>query len=93
VQVERIARHVSSDQCIVAPGLPRSQLAALEYFGRYRVDATASLDATRCNYLFVLEGRNLPRGTFPGWEWVASERRPTDRDEATAIFRRTATPN
>ncbi len=92
-QVERITSYVSSDQCVVAPGLPRSQLAALEYFGRYRVDATASLDATHCNYLFVLEGRGRPRGTFPGWEWVASERRPRDPDEATAIFRRSAIPN
>jgi hypothetical protein len=93
VQVERIARHVSSDQCIVARGLPRAQLAALEYFGRYRIDATASPDTTSCNYLFVLEGRNRPRGAFPGWEWVATERRPTDRDEGTAIFRRRAIAN
>jgi hypothetical protein len=66
-------------------------LAALQYFGNYRADATASAAATHCNYLLVLESRNRPRGSWPGWEWLATERRPTDRDEATAIFRRDAT--
>ena len=91
VQIERIARYVPSDACVVTRGLPRSQLAALQYFGGYSVDATASLEATRCNYLLVVESRNRRRGDWPGWDWVATERRPTDRDEATAIFRRSAT--
>ena len=90
VQIERIARHVPRDACVVTRGLPRAQLAALHYFGGIRADATASLETTRCNYLLVLETRGRPRGKWPGWEWVATERRPTDRDEATAIFRRSA---
>jgi hypothetical protein len=90
VQIERIARHVPREACIVTRGLSRSQLAALEYFGGFRASATASLATTRCNYLLVLESRNRARGEWPGWDWVASERRPTDRDEATAIFRRSA---
>ena len=91
VQIERIARHVPRGACVVTSGLSRSQLAALQYFGNYRADATASAAATHCNYLLVLESRNRPRGSWPGWEWLATERRPTDRDEATAIFRRDAT--
>ncbi len=90
VQIERIARHVPRDACVVTRGLPRSQLAALQYFGDYRPDATTPLATTHCNYLLVLESRNRPRGSWPGWEWVATERRPTDREEATAIFRRSA---
>jgi hypothetical protein len=92
VQIERIARHVPRGACVVTRDLSRSQLAALQYFGDYRTDATASLATTRCNYLLVLESRNHPRGDWTGWEWMATERRPTDRDEATAIFRRSAMP-
>ena len=88
VQIERIARHVPKEACVATRNLPRGQIAALEYFGRFRVDATASPHATRCDWLLVLESRNRPRGEWPGWEWVATERRPTERDEATAIFRR-----
>ena len=88
VQVERIARHLPDKACVVTRGLPRGQLAALEYFGGIRPRAGGSLSDPRCNYLLVLEGRSRPRGDWPGWEWVATERRPTDRDEATAVFRR-----
>jgi len=92
VQIERIARYVPREECVVTRGVPRGQLAALQYFGGLRADATASLATTRCNYLLVLETRSRPRGEWPGWQWVASERRPTDRDEATAIFRRSDSP-
>ena len=88
--IERIAEHVPRGACLIAPGVPRGQLAALQYFGAYEVDASAAPDATACKFLLVLESRARPRGTWPGWAWVASVRRPTDRDEATAIFRRSA---
>lgn len=90
VQIERIARHLPPGACVVTRGLPRAQLAALDYFGGIRGDATASLATTRCDYLLVLESRSRQRGEWPGWDWVATERRPTERDEATAIFRRSA---
>lgn len=90
VQIERIARHVPREACVVTRGLPRAQLAALQYFGGLHADATASLATTRCSFLLVLETRARPRGDWPGWEWVATERRPTDRDEATAIFHRSS---
>ncbi len=93
VQIDRIARHLPRSNCVVTRGLPRAQLAALEYFGGFKPDATMSLATTRCDYLLVLETRNRPRGDWPGWDWVATERRPTDRDEATAVFRRSAPPN
>ena len=90
VQIERIARHLPRHSCVVTRDLPRAQLAALEYFGGFKPDASAVLATTRCDYLLVLETRTRPRGDWPGWDWVATERRPTDRDEATAIFRRSA---
>jgi hypothetical protein len=88
VQIERIARHVPREACVETRGLPRAQLAALHYFGGFHVDAKAPLDSSPCNFLLVLESRNRRKTDWPGWEWVATERRPTDRDEATAIYRR-----
>lgn len=88
VQIESIASHLPRGACVVTQGLPRAQLAALAYFGRIRADAVTPPDASSCNYLLVLETRSRAARAGPGWEWVATARRPTDRDEATAIYRR-----
>ena len=91
--VERIARHVPRDACVAAPGLPRGQLAALQYFGGWQVDGTGEAGrpsaSTRCEYLLALQSRAQPRiATPPGWRWIATERQPADRDESTLIYRR-----
>ena len=93
--VKRLARHVPHDACIAAPGVPRGQVAALQYFGGWRVEAAGQPGVppaalTGCDYLLVLESRTRPRPELAGWVWVASERRPADREEATAVFRRVA---
>ena len=69
-------------------GLPRAQIAALEYFGGFRPDAVSPLDKRRCDYLLVMETRQRQQREWPGWVYVATARRPTDREEATSIFRR-----
>lgn len=86
--VDRIARHVPRDQCIAGPELPRGQIVALEHMGGYRVDATGTPTAGACRYLLRLEGVSRPRPAPPGWTLVARERRPADREEVTAIYRR-----
>lgn len=88
VQIERISAHLPREACVVTRGLSRAQLAALEHFGGLRPNANASLGKRGCNYLLVVESRQQPRRAWPGWEYVATARRPTDRDEATAIYRR-----
>ena len=88
--VQRIALHVPRDACLAAPGLGPTQVAALESFGRYRVDARAGAAAGSCEWL-LLETRSAsatPPAPPAGWELVARERRPTDRDEVTSVFRR-----
>jgi hypothetical protein len=90
--VQRIALHVPQGACVAAPGVPRAELAALEYFGRFRVDATASPDTTTCDYLLQMETRRKPGEAGPRWQRLATERRPTDREELTAIYRRTDLP-
>lgn len=82
--VARVARHVKPDECISAQGFPRAPLAALEYFGGYRVDARLDTPPEICPVM-MLPGQELPP---PGWRLVARERRPTDRYELTSMYRR-----
>lgn len=85
--VARVAGHVPADACIAAPGAERALIASLETQGGWRVDA-AGTDA-RCNYL-VLERRrsDATAAVRAGWTLVATERRPTDRNDHLLVFRR-----
>jgi 4-amino-4-deoxy-L-arabinose transferase-like glycosyltransferase len=87
--VELLRRHIPSDvPCIAAPGLPRALTAALEYHGRWRVDTRPDADTEACP-IWVKAG-TLANPPLPpsGWATVALERRPTDKDEITGVFRR-----
>jgi 4-amino-4-deoxy-L-arabinose transferase-like glycosyltransferase len=88
--ISRIAKHVPQHACIAAPGMPRSHIAALEYFGGYRVDATDS-GLRDCPYLLLTETRNAPAPAHPGWDFVTREPRPASI-EVTAIYRRAPSP-
>jgi hypothetical protein len=82
--VARLAPHVHSGECIAAPGMARAPLAALEYFGPYAVDGRPGSDGGRCAVLVLPD-----RATPPiGWRLVSRQRRPTERSEAIAIYRR-----
>ena len=86
--VRRIAALVPADACIAAPALAPATVAALEHFGRWRVDAgPAALDGG-CRYAMrVTRSRPVP-ATPRGWVLVGQARRPTDRDEVTLVYRR-----
>jgi hypothetical protein len=86
--IDRVARHVPRSACISAPELPRGQLVALEHMAGYRVDAATPLAESTCNYLLRLESRGKPKPPLDGWTFVARERRPSDNEEVTAIYRR-----
>ncbi|HUG22069.1 hypothetical protein [Piscinibacter sp.] len=88
--IDRIAVHVPSGACVAAPQMSRGQIVALEYMGGYDVDSAAPLADTRCDILLRIEPRGRPRPAPAGWVFVARERRPNDRDEVTAIYRRDA---
>ena len=77
--VDRIAAHVPRDvDCIAAPSLPTHALAALEFQGHWRVDATQNLAATACSIAISVQGEGTP--TPPsGWKVLGVVRRPTDR--------------
>ena len=83
--VARVSRHVAPTECVAAPGLTRSALAALEDFGGLRVDGR--LEAARGNCAILL----LPGmpDTPPGWRLLGRERRIRDKDEVVSVYRRT----
>lgn len=88
--INRVLQYVPRDACMAAPGMSRAQLAALEYFGDYRVDGTANGDTTRCEFLLLTETVSRRADVPSGWQLVARERRPVDKDEVVAIYRRSA---
>ena len=89
--VERLAQHVPGNACVAAPGVTRSALSALEYFGPWRIDGRSdSPERSGCEYLMLQGSVHSPPNAPPGWRLVARERRPTDRDETMSVFRRQA---
>jgi 4-amino-4-deoxy-L-arabinose transferase-like glycosyltransferase len=86
--VDRLARHVPAEACISATGQSLAIVASLEVFGGWRVDAVHGSRRTPCDYLLRVEPA-VSAGKAPaGWAYVASERRPTDRNNLTVIYRR-----
>ena len=86
--VTRLAQHVPRDACITAPGLAPATVAALEHFGRWKVDARVQAPDGRCDYLLRVSRQRPAAAPPPGWEAVAEVRRPTERDEYTLVMRR-----
>ena len=90
--IERGARHIGVVSCVAAPGAPASLVAALEVFGRYRVDARPiPPGGTGCEVM-VSFGRIAASLPVPGWRLVAAERRNTAASELMSIYRRIDTP-
>lgn len=86
--VERLAPHVPAGACVAAPGFPRAAVAALEQYGRWRVDARPDARSP-CTILLRQASRHQPRAAIPeGWAVVARVQRPTDRDETTLLLQR-----
>ena len=82
--VGRVARHVAPNECLAAPGLTRSQLAALEDFGGLRVDGRFESTRGNCPVLLLPGTQETP----DGWRLLGRERRIRDKDEVVSIYRR-----
>ena len=88
-----VAQHVPNGVCVAAQ-LPRSALAALEDYSSWRIDAKGDVAKTSdCPYLLVDENRHNLASAPPGWELVAHLHRPSERDESTAVFRKSTAPS
>ncbi|MBL8348850.1 MAG: hypothetical protein JNL87_00920 [Burkholderiaceae bacterium] len=94
---ERLVRQVPAGACIAAPGAPPSLVAALEFHGRRRVDATPGAARGRCPVLMMelqQRGPEVARSAAAaaaasrGWREVGRERRLTDRSAVVVVYRR-----
>jgi 4-amino-4-deoxy-L-arabinose transferase-like glycosyltransferase len=86
---DRIATHLPRGDCIAAPGLAPSSVAALEHHARAKVDARATAPRdSGCGVLLLTETRGRAVVVPAGWQVAARVRRPTERDERTVVLRR-----
>jgi len=88
--VQRVSKLVPAGACIAAPDVSRGQVVALEFLGRYRVDAVTPASTARCEYLVQVQPRDATSSPGAGWKLLARERRNTSEDEITAVYRRAA---
>jgi hypothetical protein len=81
--------------CVNAPGVSPVTVAALEYFGRWQVQAqpeAGTVPSANCPWLVRVTriGTGVASAAEPDaqvWERIAQERRPTERDELTELYR------
>jgi len=84
--VDMVGRQLPAQGCVAAE-LPRSALAALEAYGHWPIDAQpGAARNTRCEVLLVAETRRKLAEPPPGWVLQAHLRRPSEKDESTAVF-------
>jgi hypothetical protein len=83
--IERLAAHLPAQACVWAPGLTPPQLAALELLGGWRPERR---DSGRCAWRIDSVDLHQPAVDHPGWQLVVRERRPADRIETFAVYRR-----
>jgi hypothetical protein len=88
--VSRIAKHIAPNQgnCVVASGVPAGQIAAMEYFGSYTVDAVSTARASNCQFLIRVAHQSEKLMAPLGWKNIARVNRPTDQQEVTWIFKK-----
>ena len=90
--VDALRSMVPADACIAAPGLPPATVAALEFFGHWRVDA--GMDAMAGDCAFLLRAARLPEvpAAPAGWEAVGLANLPRDRVDLLQVLRRLKPP-
>ena len=93
--VERLLRHAPGHDCLAAPNATTTLVAALEWHGSRRVDARASSAQGTCDLLVLTQRGEAPSAELQalmnaGWQAIAHERRPTERQEWTWLLRRPA---
>ena len=85
VLVERLRAQLPARvDCLAAPGVALSTLAALEFQGHWTVDGSTPLTTSRCRYALQGAFATVPAG----WVQIASVQRPTDRELSFVVLRR-----
>ena len=75
----------------VSPSIRPALVAALEHFAGLRVDARSDAASGDCDRL-LLVARSRAAPPQAGWTLEAQIRRPTERNEITALYRRDPQP-
>ena len=86
----QVSRLVPAGTCVRAPGMARPQVAALEVFGHYRVQASLPLSAPVSSCHTLIRQQRVGRAVEvpEGWRLIGQVRRPTDRNELTLVYAR-----
>ena len=91
--VQRLGLWLPAGACVLAPAAAPALVAALEHIGRYRVDARlGSAPSAACTHMLRVSRSGKLPAVAEDWELIAELRRPTDREEITALYRRRALP-
>lgn len=81
--VERLRPHLDTQACVAAPLLARGAAAALAHHGGFQVVGRDAF-ASDCPVLLLPAQQPPP----PGWTLAARVQRPADRNDVTAVYRR-----
>jgi 4-amino-4-deoxy-L-arabinose transferase-like glycosyltransferase len=90
----RIASLVDQADCVEVYGLTRSQVVALEYHGALKLKAAAA--GANCAYLLAspdFESTLSTAVNLPDWAFLATVRRPADRNENLLLYKRVSGSN
>ncbi|MES2412760.1 MAG: hypothetical protein V4614_03095 [Pseudomonadota bacterium] len=85
----QVARMVDQTACVEIHGIGSSQAAALQYHGRLELRQAGSTAA--CPYLIVDADAQRTLSSvvqLPDWAFLATIRRPTDRNENVLLYKR-----
>ncbi len=88
--VERLAVLVAKNECVAAPAMSPVQVAALEVFGGWRVDARPGSAGGSCPVLLRVVSTRRPAAPPPGWAEAGRAQGPRDKEEAVVVYRRQA---
>ncbi len=86
--IDKIAQHVPKGSCVATNNVVRGQGVALQYLGGYQVETALTPRTTTCENWLRQELRLTPLPAPPGWTLVARVNRPTDKEEVTAVYRK-----
>lgn len=87
--VERLRAQLPEQfNCLAAPRQALPLLAALEFQGGWRVDASHSLQQSDCTYALQLSEQAGVPVIPPGWSLLGTLRRPTDRQQQYLLLSR-----
>ena len=88
--ITRLATLLPPGACVAAPNLAPAAVAAMEYLGRWTVDARAQAANGPCDHLLrTTRAPGMPEAP-KGWMLLGQVQRPTDREENNLVYRRAA---